>query len=83
MMLSAHVMPVMALIASTAIAKLPPEIKPDLGCGYADLRSSQSQSDWRSQNQSEPISGADQVIDGVCQLQIVPLRKTGRLKLIS
>lgn len=83
MTLSAQVIPILALIASTVMTKLPPETKPERGCGLADLRPSESQSTEGSESRSQQPPGWDEMGNGICQLQFVPLRKTGRLKLKS
>ena len=83
MTLSAHVIQIVELIASTMMTKLPPETKPELGCAFADLRRSERQTAGDSESRSQKLPGWDQMVDGACELQFVPSRETGRLKLES
>ena len=75
-----QVFPVLAMIGSTLVAKIPPEIKPDLGRQFTGSFFHKSQeSKWHPENTSNWDLETDHPFDEICEFQIVPLRKMGQL----
>lgn len=79
----AQVTATVSLIVSTELVSLPPDLSPDFGCRFADRTYEGQATDWRNRDELNWSSTSDHTADAVCEFQIVPLRKTGRLKFAS